>query len=92
MWSSICHCGCGEEPERGPNGQYLAHAKGHENGQVAAAFRDFKQKAFEKNRIALAVQNRAVEQRRVAEQECVTQQKQMDLLAEQKRTGKRLIW
>lgn len=29
MFSQICACGCGAEPARGSNGQYLPYVAGH---------------------------------------------------------------
>jgi hypothetical protein len=77
MWSQVCRCGCGEEPERGPNGQYLPFTKGHHQPQVAAAFRELKHKLFEQNRAAIAAQNRITEQFRLAEQNRIAEQNRL---------------
>ena len=57
MFSQICICGCGSEPEKDARGQYLPFAKGHEDPGVAAAYRAQKKALLDAKRKALALRN-----------------------------------
>jgi len=67
MQSACCNCGCGDEPEKHSNGQYLAFTKGHNGpGHDAKTYIAAKLKLINAERARIQKVNAAAQREREA--------------------------